>query len=200
MHVPIHLSSEWHSSKFLSGSGWHFWSEKSSLFPFIFFVICYSPEITFIRLAFKVVLTSTAIYWTNQLEVWSKLSQNERQYDRLIACAKHMIRQNTPNQLKFEVSWKRLGIIRSVQTLPLQIIICLFYSCPPLWIAIYARPQTIIITKVLWIRSNFYWIFQRMLVVCMIRRSSNWMHRHRNRVYISPGLWNGNETTIMLSN
>lgn len=57
-----------------------------------------------IRLAFKVVITSTAIYWTNQLEVWSTLSSKGRAYDQVIACSKAYICKNTPESLKLQVS------------------------------------------------------------------------------------------------
>lgn len=56
------------------------------------------------RFAFKVVITSTVVYWTNQLEVWSQLSQKERAYDKLIGCAKALIAKNTPGSLKLKVN------------------------------------------------------------------------------------------------
>lgn len=49
-------------------------------------------------------ITSTAVYWTNQLEVWSALSSKERAYDQVISCAKQYIRKNTPDSLKLQVS------------------------------------------------------------------------------------------------
>lgn len=58
----------------------------------------------FRRLAFKVVIASTAVYWTNQLEVWSTLSSKERAYEQMIACAKAYICKNTPESLKLQVS------------------------------------------------------------------------------------------------
>ncbi|XP_031619777.1 uncharacterized protein LOC116338565 [Contarinia nasturtii] len=56
-----------------------------------------------LKLAFKVVIASTAIYWTNQLEIWSQLSRKERAYDQLLACAKAYIAKNTPDSLKLKV-------------------------------------------------------------------------------------------------
>ncbi|XP_055315017.1 uncharacterized protein LOC129575427 [Sitodiplosis mosellana] len=56
-----------------------------------------------LKFAFKVVIASTAVYWTNQLEVWSQLSRKERAYDKLIACAKAYIAKNTPDSLKLKV-------------------------------------------------------------------------------------------------
>lgn len=56
------------------------------------------------RFAFKVVITSTAIYYTNQLEIWSELSRKERAYDQLISCAKQYIAKNTPESIKLKVS------------------------------------------------------------------------------------------------
>lgn len=52
---------------------------------------------------FKVVITSTAVYYTNQLEIWSVLSRKERAYDQLISCAKQYIAKNTPDSLKLKV-------------------------------------------------------------------------------------------------
>lgn len=58
----------------------------------------------FLRFAFKVVLASTAVYWTNQWEVWSHLDENKkRTYEQLLDCSKAIIRQNTPDALKFQV-------------------------------------------------------------------------------------------------
>lgn len=55
------------------------------------------------RFVFKVVITSTAVYYTNQLEIWSALSRKERAYDQLISCAKQYIAKNTPDTLKLKV-------------------------------------------------------------------------------------------------
>lgn len=52
---------------------------------------------------FKVVITSAAVYYTNQLEIWSELSRKERAYDQLISCAKRYIAKNTPDTLKLKV-------------------------------------------------------------------------------------------------
>lgn len=56
------------------------------------------------RFTFKVVLASTAVYWTNQWEVWSQLTSKEPAYQQLITCSKALISQNTPNSLKFQVN------------------------------------------------------------------------------------------------
>lgn len=54
------------------------------------------------------ILTSTAVYWTNQLEVWSPLSEKKRAYDCAIAQSKKLINQYKPDALKFEVSNQKI--------------------------------------------------------------------------------------------
>lgn len=73
--------------------------EKDKLIVLFLCYFCY-----YFRLAFKVVITSTAVYWTNQLEVWSALSSKDRAYDRVISCAKKYITKNTPDSLKLQVN------------------------------------------------------------------------------------------------
>lgn len=57
----------------------------------------------FSRFAFKVVIGSTAIYYTRELEIWEPLSHEERAYDKAFAEAKKFINENKPASLNLEV-------------------------------------------------------------------------------------------------
>lgn len=66
-----------------------------------------SVHIFYFRFAFKVVIASTAVYYTNQLEIWEPLSQQERAYDKAAAEVQKLINENKPKWLKLEVIQKK---------------------------------------------------------------------------------------------
>lgn len=85
-------------------------SEKWSSSNEYFEILTRSAEekigILFSRFALKVIVASTAVYYTKQLEIWEPLSHEERAYDRAIAEVAKLINENKPEALKLQVNCK----------------------------------------------------------------------------------------------
>ena len=55
------------------------------------------------RFAFKVAIAASAVHWTNQLEIWSRLSQEPKAYDRFLSCCNAQWQQIKPKALEVSV-------------------------------------------------------------------------------------------------
>lgn len=143
------------------------------------------------RLALKVVVTSTAVYWTNQLEVWSALSSKERAYDQIISCAKQYITKNTPDSLKLQVNSHAMHCMHAItfnnhawqsNVFDLQNIY-IFYRFEKFKTINYCfLPQSINTTiKVWWAHSVPYRICHPQFVACIIKHFNSWILHQRQR-------------------
>lgn len=148
-------------------------------------LIFYSNKcsIHFYRLAFKVVITSTAVYWTNQLEVWSTLSSKDRAYDQILSCAKAMVAKNTPDSLKFQVSRTIAHLNQnSDATIRFHFAVSDF-RCKRLKMtnSFYALQQITITIKVWWAHSQAFPTYQAQSPDGMTWQLNNWMLQQQRK-------------------